>query len=235
MSSSTLSNMTMAVVAHAAGDLRIEQIDVPAPKADEARIAIAANGDTMAVWEASTSGGSRTDLYASRLANGAWSQPAIVGGDPLGRAGYLAGLCSDASGNTMMVTLPTFDLGQVAATRFSVTSGWGTAERMPPADQNLIVPQASVGCNTRGDAMVSYRAVMAADDSYQLWARPYVAGTGWGNAAPIVSLPAGGQLALAGPVSGLDDSFRSVTVWRQDQQPAIALDKPQDLWSATFQ
>lgn len=44
MSSSTLSSTTMAVVAHAAGDLRIEQIDVPAPKADEARIAIAYGG-----------------------------------------------------------------------------------------------------------------------------------------------------------------------------------------------
>ena len=44
MSSSTLSNKTLGVVAHAAGDLRIEQIDLPAPAADEARIAIAYGG-----------------------------------------------------------------------------------------------------------------------------------------------------------------------------------------------
>jgi len=44
LSSSTLSNKTLGVVAHAAGDLRIEQIDLPAPAADEARIAIAYGG-----------------------------------------------------------------------------------------------------------------------------------------------------------------------------------------------
>lgn len=44
MSSSTLSNMTLAVVAHAAGDLRIEQIELPAPATNEARIAIAYGG-----------------------------------------------------------------------------------------------------------------------------------------------------------------------------------------------
>lgn len=44
MSSSTLSNMTLAVVAHAAGDLRIEQIELPAPAANEARVAIAYGG-----------------------------------------------------------------------------------------------------------------------------------------------------------------------------------------------
>lgn len=44
MSSSTLSHMTLAVVAHAAGDLRIEQIELPAPAANEARVAIAYGG-----------------------------------------------------------------------------------------------------------------------------------------------------------------------------------------------
>ncbi|MGP5388369.1 L-idonate 5-dehydrogenase [Glutamicibacter arilaitensis] len=44
MSSSTLSTSTLAIVAHAAGDLRIEQIGLAAPGADEARIAIAYGG-----------------------------------------------------------------------------------------------------------------------------------------------------------------------------------------------
>ncbi|WP_334121455.1 L-idonate 5-dehydrogenase [Glutamicibacter sp.] len=44
MSSNTLATSTLAVVAHAAGDLRIEQIDLAAPAADEARIAIAYGG-----------------------------------------------------------------------------------------------------------------------------------------------------------------------------------------------
>lgn len=44
MSSSTLSTSTLAIVAHAAGDLRIEQIDLAAPGADEARVAIAYGG-----------------------------------------------------------------------------------------------------------------------------------------------------------------------------------------------
>lgn len=44
MSSNTLANSTVAVVAHAAGDLRVEQIAVAEPKADEARIAIAFGG-----------------------------------------------------------------------------------------------------------------------------------------------------------------------------------------------
>jgi len=44
LSSNTLSSTTVAVVAHAAGDLRIEQIDLAAPASDEARIAIAYGG-----------------------------------------------------------------------------------------------------------------------------------------------------------------------------------------------
>jgi len=44
LSSNTLATSTLAVVAHAAGDLRIEQIDLAAPAADEARIAIAYGG-----------------------------------------------------------------------------------------------------------------------------------------------------------------------------------------------
>lgn len=44
MSSNSLATSTLAVVAHAAGDLRIEQIELAAPRADEARVAIAYGG-----------------------------------------------------------------------------------------------------------------------------------------------------------------------------------------------
>jgi len=44
LSSNTLTTNTIAVVAHAAGDLRIEQIELSAPDVDEARIAIAYGG-----------------------------------------------------------------------------------------------------------------------------------------------------------------------------------------------
>ncbi len=199
-----------------------------------AKIAIAANGDTTAVWEASTSGGSRTDIYAARLSNGAWNTPTIVTGDPIGRDGYLAGLCSDAAGNAVMVTLPSFSLGQVAASRFTVDQGWQAPVQIPPDGQNFIVPQASVACNTKGDAMVSYRAALGANNSYDLWARPFTASGGWGTAAQIVSLGAPGSLTLSTPVVGLDDSFRALTLWRQDQQPGGGLNKPRDLWSATY-
>ncbi|WP_192882347.1 hypothetical protein [Paracidovorax avenae] len=202
-----------------------------------ARIAIAANGDTTAVWEASTSGGSRTDIYAARLAGGTWGTPTIVGGDSIGRDGYLAGLCSDASGNAVMVTLP-FSLGQVAATRFTVGGGWEAAVRIPPDDQAFTVPQASVACNTKGDAMVSWRAALGANNGYDLWARPYVAGSGWGTASQIVSLPSGPNgsrgLTLRQPLVGLDDSVRALALWTQDNQVPEGLDAPQSLWSAVF-
>lgn len=42
--SSNLNEQTMAVVAHAAGDLRVEQVSLPAPAADQARVAIAYGG-----------------------------------------------------------------------------------------------------------------------------------------------------------------------------------------------
>ncbi|MGV2854846.1 L-idonate 5-dehydrogenase [Glutamicibacter sp. AGC13] len=44
MSSNSLATSTLAVVAHAADDLRIEQIELAAPRADEARVAIAYGG-----------------------------------------------------------------------------------------------------------------------------------------------------------------------------------------------
>lgn len=44
MSSNTLATSSEAVVAHAAGDLRVEQIELAAPAADEARISIAYGG-----------------------------------------------------------------------------------------------------------------------------------------------------------------------------------------------
>ncbi len=42
--SSNLNEQTLAVVAHAAGDLRVEQIHLPAPTPDQARVAIAYGG-----------------------------------------------------------------------------------------------------------------------------------------------------------------------------------------------
>ncbi len=199
-----------------------------------AKIAIAANGDTTAVWEASTSGGSRTDIYAARLSNGTWSTPAIVTGDALGRDGYLAGLCSDAAGNAVMVTLP-FSLGQVAASRFTVDQGWQAPVQIPPDGQNLINPQAAVGCNTKGDAMVTYRGSIVATSAFEVWARPFIAGSGWGAPALVVSKgDTNNFLVLSQPQVGLDDSLRALAIWGQDQQPGIALDKPKDLWSATY-
>lgn len=196
-----------------------------------ARIAIAANGDTTAVWEASTTGGTRTDIYAARLTSSGWSTPTIITASALGRDGYLADLCSDAAGNAVMLTLP-FDLGQVAAQRFNVATGWGAPERVPADDQAFIVPQASVACNTKGDAMVSYRAALGADNSYQLWARPYVAGTGWGTPSQLISLSSASGLTLTTPVVGLDDSLRALTLWRQDQQAGV--NSPKDLWGSSF-
>ncbi len=198
-----------------------------------AKIAIAANGDTIAVWEGSTD--SSNNVYAARLSNGTWGAPAVI--DKIGLSGagdYIAGLCNDAAGNAVMVTLPLLRLGQVAASRFTVDQGWQAPVQIPPDGQGFIVPQASVACNTKGDAMVSYRAALGANNSYDLWARPFTASGGWGTAAQLVSLGAPGTLTLSTPVVGLDDSFRALTIWRQDQQPGGGLNTPQDLWSATY-
>lgn len=196
------------------------------------RITIAANGDTTAVWEANTTGGTRTDVYATRLTGGVWSLPTVVGSSSLGRADtMIAGLCSDASGNAVLVTLP-YDLGQVAATRFTVSGGWEAAVRVPPDAQAFIVPQASVACNTKGDAMVSWRAALGSDNSYELWARPYAAAGGWGTAAPIVSLTAASGLTLSTPLVGLDDNAKALTLWRQDNQAGV--NPPQSLWASAF-
>lgn len=199
-----------------------------------ARITIADNGDTIAAWTGRD--GSGSNLYATRLSNGSWSTPTVI--DRVGLTSderYIAGLCSDAAGNAVMVTLPFLQLGQVAARRFTVDKGWDAPVRVPAEGQEFIVPQASVGCNTKGDAMVSYRAALGANNSYDLWARPFSATAGWGTPAQIVSLggPAG-ALTLSKPVAGLDDSFRSLTLWLQDQQSGPESNKPQDLWSATF-
>ncbi|WP_175518452.1 hypothetical protein [Paracidovorax wautersii] len=195
------------------------------------KIAIAANGDTTAVWEGSSDvGGSR--FYAARLSNGAWSAPVTVGNTrPVIAFDSIAGLCSDAAGNAVLVTLPS----QITAIRFTVDQGWQAPVDIPPAEQSYISPQASVACNTKGDAMVSYRAALGANNSYDLWARPFSATSGWGTAAQIVSLggPAG-MLTLSTPVVGVDDSFRALTLWRQDQQSGSGLNKPRDLWSATY-
>ena len=199
---------------------------------DNPRVAVAANGDTIAVWEASTTGGTRTDVYASRFAGGAWSPPTVVTSISIGRAdGFIADLCSDAVGNAMLVTKP-YDLGQIAATRFTVGSGWAAPERIPPETQTFIVPQASVGCNAKGDAMVSWRAALDADNSYDIWARPYSVAAGWGAAAQIVSLPASSGLTLRTPLIGLDDGAKALTVWRQDNQAGVS--PAQSLWSAAF-
>jgi hypothetical protein len=196
------------------------------------RVAIAANGDTIAVWEASTTGGTRTDAYASRFAGGNWSHPTVVTSISIGRAdGFIADLCSDAAGNAMLVTKP-YDLGQIAATRFTVGNGWAAPERVPPETQSFIVPEGSVACNTKGDAMVSWRAALDADNSYDIWARSYAAAGGWGTPTQIVSLPASPGLTLRSPLVGLDDSSKGLTVWRQDNQPGVS--PPQSLWSSLF-
>jgi hypothetical protein len=80
--------------------------------------------------------------------------------------------------------------------------------------------------------MVSWRAALGATNSYDLWARPYAAVGGWGTAAQIVSLTSSSGLTLTGPLVGLDDNAKALTIWRQDNQAGVS--PPQSLWSAAF-
>ena len=70
------------------------------------RVGVATNGDAIAVWDGST-GGSRTDIYANRLAGGVWGASAVLlGGSALSRGSTTPmnrGVCSDRSGNAMVV------------------------------------------------------------------------------------------------------------------------------------
>jgi hypothetical protein len=172
------------------------------------RVAMDANGNAIAVWNQSD--GTHYNAMANRYAAGSgWGTATLIETDNTGNVGSPT-IAMDANGNAISVW------AQYDGTRYNLWSnryvagtGWGTAallenDNSGDADPGLVVMDAN------GNAMVAWHQFDGTN--YNIWARRYVAGTGW-DAVTLIATNTAGDTSI--PSIAMNASGNAVAVWHQ--------------------
>ncbi len=172
------------------------------------QIALAANGNALAVWLQFD--GTRNNIWANRYTPGSgWGTPELIETDDASNA-YTPQIAIDASGNAMAVWRQSDGSRyNIWANRYTPGSGWGAAGTIESGTGDAYDPQ--IALDTNGNAL----AVWLQSDGirYNIWANRYTAGSGWGTAELIET---GGGDAVS-PQIALDANGNALAVWRQSQ------------------
>ena len=179
-----------------------------AGSANDPQIAVAANGDALAVWHQHD--GTRMNIWSNRYTAGSgWGTAALIESDDAGHA-FASQVAFDASGNALAVWNQ--DDGtryNIWANRYTAGSGWGIAELIETDNAgDAKVPQIAIATN--GYAMAVWKQSDGTRDN--IWANRYTVGTGWGTAALIETDDAGNAYD---PQIALDASGNALAVWSQ--------------------
>ena len=173
----------------------------------EPRVAVAPDGDALAVWQQQDRTGVR--ILANRCAaEGAWANTAqhIAASANNGEAGYPQAAISDGGG--AVVVWSTMD--HVWASTYSPAGAWGTPQPIE-APGGGTASQAQVAMDSSGNALAVWSQGEAG--AGHIYGGRYTAGTGTWDAAAMIDTAAGTaanpQLAME-PTSG-----RAVAVWEQ--------------------
>ncbi len=174
------------------------------------QIAFDGSGNALAVWEQTD--GTRTNIWSNRYtAGGGWGTAQLIETDNAGRA-RLPSLAIDGAGNALAVWEQSDGtLSNIWANRYTMGSGWGSAQLIETDGAGVGASEAYVGFDGSGNAMAVWTQRDAANKNYLQFNR-YAAGVGWGTAATLAASPAG----IPGPSSArfaFDSSGTVLAVW----------------------
>ncbi len=158
-------------------------LSTPNRVATEARVAVAPNGDAVAVWQETDA--ARANIYAAHLSGGAWSAPL-----PLSAPGdddVLADVAIDQTGNAVALWVRRTDNFRVYRARYSASSTtWSTAVPLSSSGVRAFYPH--VEFDGSSNAIAVWVSEVDADHSVIKAAR-YVGVTDTWSAIADISAP----------------------------------------------
>jgi hypothetical protein len=172
-------------------------------------IAIDGSGNALAVFQLFD--GTRMNIWANRYTPGSgWGTAELIETDNAGSAASPQ-IAINGSGNALTVWHQ-YDgaLFNIWANRYTPGSGWGTAELIERLNTNdASGPQIAIDGSGNALAVWHQSGVVA---RYNIWARRYTPGSGWGTAELIETDHAGGAV---NPQIAIDGSGNALAVWTQ--------------------
>jgi hypothetical protein len=180
---------------------------VPDQDAGAVRMAMAPNGDAVAVWQRWN--GAAADLWSSRYASsGSWGPPELIEfGD--GQAEHAA-VTMDSNGNVMAVWA---QMGAVMhsiwANRYTPSGGWGTAELIESDDAGSALSP-DVAIDRFGNALAVWHWSLWDSGRIDIRSNRYTLAGGWGTAEFIENDDLGQGIA---PQVTIDESGNAVAAW----------------------
>lgn len=165
-------------------------------------------GNVLVVWQQSS--GVQRDLWSARyLRNSGWTSPALIETDDSGDV-RSPELSVDADGNVLAVWRQSDGTRfNQWANRFSMTSGWGVAEKIETNDLGDTQARSLINSDVN-----EWTAVWRQWDGvrYNQWANTYLAGSGWGVAEMIDTEDLGD---VFDPILEVSDDGVTCALWRQ--------------------
>ncbi len=174
------------------------------------QIAIAADGNAIAVWQQSD--GTRNNIWANRYIPGSgWGAAELIETDDAGGA-YNPQIAIDANGNAIAVWAQSDSTrDNIWTNRYTLGSGWGTAELIETDDAgDASDPQIAIDAN--GNAIAVWAQSDSTSYKYNILANRYMPGSGWGSAKLIETGNAG---HATNPQIAIDASGNGIVVWEQ--------------------
>ncbi len=189
------------------------------------RVAMDADGNAIAVWEQWN--GSRYDITANRYVTGiGWGAVERIETDDTGNS-MDPQVAVDGDGNAVAVWRQSDGTStNLVANRFTVGTGWGTAEPIETETGEVRFPR--VAMDADGNAVAVWRQL--SNSAQNTWANYYQQGVGWTGAVLIETDSAGmvdtPQVAMSAngtavAVWGQDDGFFRYNIWANRFVPGV--------------
>jgi len=192
-------------------------IDSDTAFARHARVAMDSSGNGMAVW-LQTGGGYPVAIWANRyLVGTGWGTAVVIGGAVLSGSGVALppDVSLDGSGNAFAVW-PQYVSDalawQVVASRFVPGTGWDSIPVKISGTGQALSPRIATGSGTDAMAIWQEREGVYPTWLYNIKARRYLAGSGWGTTTLIETGNAGDAV---GPSVAVDSTGTAVAAWLQ--------------------
>ena len=181
------------------------------------QIAIASNGDALAVWSQLANG--FYSIHASfSLGGGAWGNPTLL--ESSDGTALSPQVSFDPGGNALVIWQQvTGAETSIWSNRYAKGAGWGTAELIETTAGATYYPRLAI--DGSGNAIAAWSQNDGAVIS-NIWSNRYTAGIGWGTAELVEDIAGG--LGYA-PQIAIDDNGDALLLWHH-----TTADKRSDIW-----
>jgi len=162
-----------------------EKIEIEDVRSSEnPQVAMDSAGNAFAVWEQHD--GTHTNIWANRYTTvGGWEVAQKIELEDFGRA-YNPQVTVDSVGNALVVWELQFNdrRSDIWANRYTVGSGWGTAQKIEDEDIGSS-DNPRLAMDSTGNALVVWEQYDVPTTDYKIWANRYTVGSGWGLSQTI--------------------------------------------------